>query len=74
MSRPYILAKIEVLRILMPGALFQRQQLPGYRPEIAQVQPFVATKTTGKSRGLNSLDFAQLGPVRLFAFGVWRNI
>ena len=46
---------------------------------LSHVQPFVTTKTSGKSRGLTSLDFAQLGPVRpsgppewsaIFAFGV----
>ena len=47
----------------MPGALFQREKLPGYRPGLVHVQPFVTTKTSGKSRGLTSLDFAQLGPV-----------
>ena len=63
-NRLYISAKNEVLRILMPGALFQREKLLGYRPGLAHVQPFVTTKTSGKSRGLTSLDFAQLGPVR----------
>ena len=63
-NRLYISAKNEVLRILMPGALFQREKLPGYRPGLTHVQPFVTNKTSGKSRGLTSLDFAQLGPVR----------
>ena len=62
-NRLYISAKNEVLRILMPGALFQREKLPGYRPGLTHVQPFVTNKTSGKSRGLTSLDFAQLGPV-----------
>ena len=48
----------------MPGALFQGEKLPECRPGLADVQPFVTTKTIGKSRGLTSLDFAQLGPVR----------
>ena len=42
----------------MPGALLQWEKLPGYRSEIAQVKQLVATKTTVKSRGLISLDFA----------------
>ena len=63
-NRLYISAKNEVLCILMPGALFQREKLPGYRPGLAHVQPFVTTKTSGKNLGLTSLDFAQLGPVR----------
>ena len=61
---PLHFSQNEVLRILMSGALFQREKLPGCRPGLAHVQPFVTTKTTGKSRGLTSLDFAQLGPVR----------
>ena len=32
---------------------------------IARVQPFMSTKTSGKSCGLASLDFVQLGPVCL---------
>ena len=33
----------------MPGALFQVEKLPGYRPGLAHVQPFVTTKTTRRN-------------------------
>ena len=33
----------------MPGALFQGEKLPGYRPGLAHVQPFVTTKTTRRN-------------------------
>lgn len=65
MNRLYISAKNEVLHILIPGPVFQRDKLPGCCPESEHVQPIVTSKTTGKSRGLTSLNFAlQLGPVR----------
>ena len=53
-----------------------RGSLLGYRPEIAQVQSFVTTKTTRKSPWLNypQLHATRPGPLEwsaIFAFGVW---
>ena len=63
-NRLYVSAKNEVRRILISGAFYQREKLPGYPPQLAHVQLFATTKTTGKSRGLTTLHFAQLNPVR----------
>ena len=40
------------------------REAPGLPSQLAHVQPFATTKTTGKSRGLTTLDFAQLNLAR----------
>ena len=39
----------------MPGALFHGEKLPGYRPGLAHVQPFVTTKTTRRNSATRQL-------------------